>query len=340
MVHIPGVRHRATDCLSRHPTGEPERLHLPDDIATISLTPAMFLHSITLMAGLRTMAPQEDTVEICTLSSAMCALESLHLKSVTWDRVCTATTSDDNMQALLDAIQAGMPEFGQELPSPLREYFPFRDDLYTSDGVILYKDRIVIPPSLREKVLAHLHAAHQGVTSMTARAESSVFWPSITPAFTALRARCNQCNRIAPSNPRAPPTPLLYPGYPFQCICADFFHKGCNYLVIVDRFSNWFIIERSNQGATGLISCLQMTFVTFGIPDELASDGGQEFTVAATHRFLKDWGVHHRLSSVAYPHSNCRAEVAVNSVKRLIMSNTSPAGALDTDTFEWAMLQY
>ncbi|XP_054770983.2 uncharacterized protein K02A2.6-like [Lytechinus pictus] len=293
------------------------------------------------MAGLRTMAPQEDTVGICTLSSAMCALESLHLKSVTWDRVRTATTSDDNMQALLNAVEAGMPEFRHELPSPVREYFPFRDDLYTSDGVILYKDRIVILPSLREEVLAHLHAAHQGVTSMTARAESSVFWPGITPAITALRARCNQCNRIAPSNPRAPPTPLLSPAFPFQCICADFFHyKGCNYLVIVDRYSNWPIVERSNQGATGLISCLRRTFVTFGIPDELASDGGPEFTGAATRRFLKDWGIHHRLSSVAYPHSNCRAEVAVKSVKRLIMSNTSPAGALDTDTFQRAMLQY
>lgn len=341
MVHVPGVRHRATDCLSRHPTGAPERLYLPDDIATISSLPAMFLHSTPLLAGLRTLTPHEDTIEVCTLSSAMCALESLRLKSVTWGRVRTATASDDNMQALLSTIEAGMPEFRHELPPSLREYFQFRDELSTVDGVILYKDRLVIPPSLREEVLAHLHAAHQGVTSMTARAESSIFWPGISPAIVALRARCNQCNRIAPSNPSAPPTPLLSPAYPFQCVCADFFHyKGCNYLVIVDRYSNWPIVERSTQGATGLISCLRQIFVTFGIPDELASDGGPEFTAVTTRRFLQDWGIHHRLSSVAYPHSNCRAEVAVKSVKRLIMSNTSPTGALDTDTFQRAMLQY
>ena len=85
MVHVPGIRHRATGCLSRHPTGAPERLYLPDDIATISSIPATFLHSTSLMAGLRTLAPHEDTIEVCTLSSAMCALESLHLKSVTWE---------------------------------------------------------------------------------------------------------------------------------------------------------------------------------------------------------------------------------------------------------------
>ena len=84
--------------------------------------------------------------------------------------------------------------------------------------MILYKDRIVVSKSLREEVLDALHASHQGVTSMLARAESSVFWPGITPAITAVRANCNHCNRSAPSNPSAPPVPPTTPEYPFQCL--------------------------------------------------------------------------------------------------------------------------
>ena len=64
---------------------------------------------------------------------------------------------------------------------------------------------------------------------MTARAESTVFWPGITLAISALRATCNQ----SPSRPSAPPHPMVPLAYPFQCICADFFHyRGVNYLVV------------------------------------------------------------------------------------------------------------
>ena len=146
---------------------------------------------------------------------------------------------------------------------------------------------------------------------------------------------------MAPSQPNAPPTPPIQPQYPFQCICADYFHySGHNYLVIVDRYSNWPIVERSKEGSQGLIATLRRTFATYGICDELSSDGGPEFTSSATQTFLHNWGVHHRLSSVAFPHSNTRAEIGVKTIKRMIVNNTGQDGTIDTDTFQRAMLQY
>ena len=124
-------------------------------------------------------------------------------------------------------------------------------------------------------------------------------------------------------------------------MCADFFSLGgTSYLVIVDRYSNWPTVCKASGGSAGLIASLKLTFTTFGIPEELASDGGPEFTASATSDFLRNWGVHHRLSSVAFAHSNYRAEVAVKSMKRLLAGKTGPTGTLNSDTFLRALLQY
>ena len=146
---------------------------------------------------------------------------------------------------------------------------------------------------------------------------------------------------MAPSQPNAPPTPPTLPVYPFQCIAADYFNfKGRNYVVIIDRYSNWPIVEMANEGASGLVACLRRIFVTYGISEELTSDGGPLFTARATQEFLQNWGVLHRLTSVAYPHANTRAELGVKTVKRMLTDNIDQFGSLNTDAFQRAMLQY
>ena len=92
----------------------------------------------------------------------------------------------------------------------------------------------------------------------------------------------------------------------------------------------------------GSVTCTRQeaTGIFRDIAEELASDGGPEFTAAFTQQFLRDWGVAHRLSSVAYPHSNTRAEIGVKSAKRMIMENTGPQGDVDIPAFQRAMLTY
>ena len=344
IVHIPGVKNRAPDTLSRHPTGDqhPPKMVLHDDIHNIQDSTAIPPPHIPtqLIAGICT-ADQLYAIrtENQLQESLLSSLHSIH--TVNWEQVQTATSSYDNMLLLLSTIEDGIPEFKHQLPPSIREYHQFRKHLYSSDGVVIYKDRIVIPPSLRPSCLSALHAAHQGTSAMTSKAEASIFWPGITNDIQATRANCPHCNRMAPSQAALPPTPPTLPEYPFQCICADYFHyQGHTYLVIVDRYSNWPIVERAKDGAKGLINVLRQTFATYGIPDELSSDGGPEFIAHTTRQFLHHWGIHHRLSSAVFPHSNCRAEVGVKTIKRLITGNIGKDGAINIDAFQEAILQY
>lgn len=71
---------------------------------------------------------------------------------------------------------------------------------------------------------------------MTAQADALVFWPGIHYHHQSLMGDVQPLQLHGPF-----PTS---PAYPFQCICADFFHyKETNYLVIVDLFSNWPIVK-------------------------------------------------------------------------------------------------
>ena len=193
-------------------------MKLPDDIAPINA-----MH--TFLAGIRqhdNYSYKEDTDDE-TLGTAVHALNSI--TSVTWDRVRQATARDDTMNLLLSTIESGIPKHRHELHPTIREYHQFREHLYMIDGVVIYKDRVVIPPTLRNEVLSALHAAHQGVSSMTARAESSVFWPGISPAIASTRATCNHCNRIAPSQTECPTNTNNTADIPFPVYMCQLLHR-------------------------------------------------------------------------------------------------------------------
>ena len=46
------------------------------------------------------------------------------------------------MHQLVTMIENGIPDSRVDFPKSLQEYFQFKDDLYTIDGVILYNDSV------------------------------------------------------------------------------------------------------------------------------------------------------------------------------------------------------
>ena len=248
------------------------------------------------------------------------------------------------LQLLCTQIEVGFPEEKNLVRVELREFWRHRDYLSLVGGVPTFKGRLIIPLTLRGAALENLHAAHQGVKGMQLRAERMMWWPGITGAIHQLRAQCKVCQEVAPSQARSPPTPIPSPDYPFQLICGDHFSlAGKQYLVLVDRFSGWPVIEYCGDtvgSSTQLIRTLRQYFATYGVPDEISTDGGTVFTSMEMKLFLKKYGIHHRISSGYNPHSNQRAELGVKSMKRLCRSNVSPNGSLDNDRILRGLLAY
>ena len=321
IIHVPGSTIPAADAASRYPsaTTRPAISHV--------------------LAAIRTPAGIEDDMELTVLAAAQTSVSTLG--ATTWERVQAETRRDENLQRLVTLIQTGLPTSRDDIPEALQSFWQFRDRLSTIDNVVMMDSRVVVPPALQSEVLRTLHAAHQGTSKMSSRAQGAVFWPGISSDIEATRNACHECWRMTPSQPPMPPVPPCVPARPFQAIAADYcVARGTSYLVIVDRFSGWPHIVASRSGAAGFGRALVNYFASYGVPEELSSDGGPEFTAKETAALLRRWGVHHRVSSAYHPRSNGRAEVAVKSMKRLLTSHTTADGDLATEAVAAGLLTY
>jgi transposase InsO family protein len=220
---------------------------------------------------------------------------------------------------LLNTIKKGFPETKAELEQEIHPFWRVKDMLSAYNGVIYMGDRAVVPEELRSSVLDTLHSAHQGTTSMRLRAERNLFWPNMAMDIATNRMSCIPCEETALSQSPEPPMTPTHPEYPFQHICSDFFSlQGHNFCLVVYWFSNCLQVFTGKGGAHNLLSLLGQCFHSFSIPETLTSDGGPEYTAGNTQEFLRKLGVHHRLTSVGFPHANQKAEKSVRSAKRVI----------------------
>ena len=173
----------------------------------------------------------EDAVEASLL--AMVAAITIggtggNCQAVTWEAVVRDSTMDSEMRQLVDLIRSGLPDSRDGWPESLSDFYRVRGDLCERDGIATFKKRIIIPKSLRKEVLDILHAAHQGCSSMEARASQSVWWPGMKDQISKRRAACKCCTQIAPSQPSLPPVAPPTPDYPMQQICSDIAHYAGN----------------------------------------------------------------------------------------------------------------
>ena len=64
--------------------------------------------------------------------------------------------------------------------------------------------RIVVPSSLRDKVVQLAHEGHQGVTKTKEYLQTRVWFPGLDRIVEAHIWHCHPCQAVTPANERAP----------------------------------------------------------------------------------------------------------------------------------------
>jgi len=244
-----------------------------------------------------------------------------------------ATGRDIELQKVMSMICEGWPDKEKTDPE-LRKYLPLRDTLTVDSGIILKGEAMYIPKALRNEMLKRLHSAHLGHQSMVRRARNKIFWIGMNNDIKQIARSCEPCEERKPQNQRQPLLQHSDGKGPWDKIATDIFViENKSYLLVIDYFTNYIELDHlTTTTSKQVIEKLKKQFSRFGIPRQIVSDGGPQYSSNEFKEFAAKWQINHHITSPNHPNSNGKAEAGVKIAKQMMIkcveTKTDPYEAL------------
>ncbi|KAI2645331.1 Transposon Tf2-6 polyprotein [Labeo rohita] len=192
-----------------------------------------------------------------------------------------------------------------------------------------------VPLNLRTRVLTEVHSTpssgHPGIEATIQLLHNRFWWPSLRPDVITFIKNCSVCSTS--KTPRQLPSgllqPLPAPRRPWSHIAVDFITDLPNslghttILTVVDRFSKGcrFIplpkLPTAMETAEALCNSV---FRFYGLPEDIVSDRGPQFTSRLWSSFFRLLGVNISLTSGYHPQANGQAERLNQELTRFLRS--------------------
>lgn len=255
----------------------------------------------------------DDVPDVCYVNFVTKTGDNL----VDRDTVKKEAAKDEIIVKVKKFIQGEWPK-EIEKQAEFKSFWVKRDELTMEDGMLIWGYRVVIPTSLRQRLLADLHAAHSGIVKMKARARSYFWWPNIDADIENLSRKCMQCLTNAINPPKVPHSPWMTTTVPLQRIHADFLGplRSKMFLIITDSYSKWpDVYQMASMEAGATVNKFRNYFARFGLPELIVTDNGKQFVAKEFKDFCTRNGIRCMTTAVYKPQSNGAAENAVKSFK-------------------------
>ncbi len=210
---------------------------------------------------------------------------------------------------------------------------------------------LFVPEVVRSAVLHWGHSsklvAHPGVRGTLAAIRQRFWWPTRERDVRRFVASCHVCAQTKSSN--TPPAgllrPLPIPSRPWSHIALDFVTGlplsagNTVILTVVDRFSkaaHFIPLPRLPSARETAQVMVDHVFKIHGLPSDIVSDRGSQFTSQFWREFCRQIGASPSLSSGFHPQTNGQAERTNQILGRMLRSLTSRTPASWSDQLSWA----
>src|SRR6202453_3952341 len=199
------------------------------------------------------------------------------------------------------------------------------DKWQLEQDLILFREKVYVPKddNLRCKVVELHHnflsAGHPGQWKTIELITRSYWWPGLSRFTIKYVKGCDTCNhtKMFPEKPVGKLLPLPIPNAPWKSISSDMIislpeSKGYNtILVVADQFTKKaHSIPSTNETSTlGLATLFRdNVWKLHGLPEDIVSDHGPNFTSALMKELNKLLGIKTKLSTAYHPQTDGQTE--------------------------------
>lgn len=213
---------------------------------------------------------------------------------------------DTELSALRQAIK------DNNFSSCSNSFKMLRNELAVVGDLVVRGTRLVIPASLRNRVIDLGHEGHQGIVKTKERLRTKVWWPGIDKDVEKRVRSCHQCQIVGERSVPEPMTRTKFPEGPWEDLAVDILGPlptGESILVCVDYYSRYYEVKvMKSTNSTKVIEALDNFFTTHGLPKSVRTDNGPQFVSAEFENFLKTNGIEHRHTTPLWPQANGEVE--------------------------------
>ena len=128
---------------------------------------------------------EEDGIQLPIVAVNL-IMSNLPVSSTEIELICEETSIDPTLTLLRHYIHMGWPNDCRMLPQELHMFWNYREDLSMENGLITKGARLLIPSTLRKKVLNQIHGGHLGIKKCMLKARDSVFYQAFPMISTRL----------------------------------------------------------------------------------------------------------------------------------------------------------
>ncbi len=221
------------------------------------------------------------------------------------------------------------------------------------DGEVLYCDvssgavRPLVPVQNRFSVFQQIHSiAHAGARATQRLISARFEWPKMASDIRGWVRDCQHCARAkVHKHTHSRPHSITVPRRKFAHMHVDLvgpFPTSCegytHLFTIVDRTTRW--AEAVPVSGTSVRDCAEAFFrgwvSRFGVPDQLTSDRGAQFTSEVWASLCSRLGICHLLTSAYHPQSNGLVECFHRQLKDALRARL--AGVQWVEHLPWVLL--